>query len=90
MRKSRKSGSVGGESREGLVYPTISDHYEQFNQNSRPEQQYSKIMPAELGQLELPGYSEGFDELYYIEHMGNYHRDGDTSAMMKRDWSDTL
>ena len=75
----------------GYLFSTqISDQYEQFDQNFRPEQRYSKIMPAELSQLELPNYAEGFDELYYIEHMGSFHRDGDTNPMLKRDWTDTL
>ncbi len=73
----------------GYLFNTqIADYYEQFDQNYRPEQRYSKIMPAELSQLELPSYSEGFDELYYIQHMGNYHRDGDTNPMLKSDWTD--
>lgn len=65
----------------GYLFCTqISDQYEQ------PEQQYSKIIPAVLSQLELPDYSEGFDELYYVKHSGSYHHIGDTNPMLKRDW----
>ena len=73
----------------GYLFTTqISDHYEQFDRSFRLEQRYAKIMPVELSRLELPDYSEGFDELYYIEHMGSLHRAGDTNAMVKKDWMD--
>ena len=73
----------------GYLFKTqISDHYEQYDWNGNSKQRYSEIVPADFSQLELPDYSEGFDELYYVEHMGGSHRDGDTNAMMKRDWSD--
>ena len=75
----------------GYLFRTqISDQYIQFDRNFRPEQRYSEIMPADLSQLELPDCSEGFDELYYVEMMGSYHHEGDTNAMVKRDWSDAL
>ena len=71
----------------GYLFRTqIADHYEQCDYI--PEQMCSKIMPVELDQLELPSYSEGFDELYYVEHMGSFHWDGHISPMMKRDWAD--
>ena len=63
---------------------------EQYDQNYSPEQLYSRIIPAVLSEVELPSYSEGFDELYYVEHMGSFYRAGNTNAMVKRDWSRTL
>ena len=75
----------------GYLFNTqISESYEQYDPNYKPEQLYSKIMSADLSQFELPDDSEGFDELYYVEHMGSFHRDGDTNPMLKRDWKDTL
>ena len=68
----------------------ISDQYEQYDGDCSPKIMYSKVVPAELSQLELPDYSEGFDELYYVEIMGSYHRDGDTNAMVKSDWADIV
>lgn len=55
------------------------------------EQQYGvKFLVGEDALSETSRYSEGFDELYYVEHMGSFHRDGDTNPMLKRDWTDTL
>ncbi len=70
----------------GYLFSTrISSRCRQYDLNDRPKQEYSEIMPAEI---ELPDYSEGFDELYYIERMGILHRDGGTSPMLKSDWTD--
>ena len=73
----------------GYLFKTqVSGHYKTFDRNFRAEQRYSEILPADLSRLELPDYSEGFDELYFVEHMGSYHYEGNTSAMMKKDWAE--
>ena len=73
----------------GYLFTTqISDEYEQFDGSYRTAGLYSKIEPAVFGRSELPGFAEGFDELYYVEHIGNYHREGNTTPMLKRDWTD--
>lgn len=73
----------------GYLFRTqVSEPYDPYDQGNRPEQLYLQIVPADLSQIERPCYSEGFDELYYVEHIGSYNRVGDTSAMLKRDWKD--
>ena len=74
----------------GYLFSTqISDHYEPFDRNYRPEQLFAKIMPADFSRIELPDYTEGFDELYTVEHTGSYHRANDTNGMHKGDWAGT-
>lgn len=75
----------------GRIFTTrISDTSETWVFDDKPEQQWSKILPAEFSEEELPDVSEGFDELCCVNHEGEFHRAGNTNPMVRRDWTSTL